>query len=45
MIAYCKTARLLQQFQEANQMLELVQKGLTEYLETKCARPYSSIVL
>jgi dynein heavy chain len=34
-IAYSKTPRLLQQFTEANQMLELVQKGLAEYLETK----------
>jgi len=34
-IAYAKTPRLLPQFQDANQMLELVQKGLAEYLETK----------
>ena len=34
-LTFCKTARLLPQFTEGNQMLEMVQKGLTEYLETK----------
>ena len=34
-IAYSRTPRLLQQLVESNQMLELVQKGLAEYLETK----------
>ena len=34
-LTFCKTARLLPQFTEGNQMLEMVQKGLSEYLETK----------
>jgi dynein heavy chain len=36
-ISFCKTPRLLSSFQESNQMLEMVQKGLAEYLETKRA--------
>ena len=36
-IAFCKTPRLLPAFAESNQMLETVQKGLAEYLETKRA--------
>jgi dynein heavy chain, axonemal len=36
-IAFCKTPRLLPTFQESNIMLDMVQKGLTEYLETKRA--------
>ena len=36
-ITFCKTPRLLPSFQESNQTLEMVQKGLTEYLETKRA--------
>ena len=36
-ITYCKTPRLLPSFAESNQLLELVQKGLTDYLETKRA--------
>ena len=36
-IGFCKTPRLLPSFSESNQMLEMVQKGLTEYLETKRA--------
>ena len=36
-ITFCKTPRLLPSFAESNQTLEMVQKGLTEYLETKRA--------
>ena len=36
-ITFCKTPRLLPSFTESNQMLEMVQKGLTDYLETKRA--------
>ncbi|PRP75973.1 hypothetical protein PROFUN_01689 [Planoprotostelium fungivorum] len=36
-IELCSNKKLLEQFQECNKLLELVQKGLSEYLETKCA--------
>ena len=36
-ITFCKTPKLLPNFQESNIMLEMVQKGLTDYLETKRA--------
>jgi dynein heavy chain len=34
---FASNKKLLVSFQECNKLLELVQKGLTEYLETKCA--------
>ena len=36
-ISFCKTPRLLPSFAESNLTLEMVQKGLAEYLETKRA--------
>ena len=36
-IEFCTNKKLFTQFQECNKLLELVQKGLSEYLETKCA--------
>ena len=36
-LEFCSTKKLLESFQECNKLLELVQKGLTEYLETKCS--------
>ena len=36
-ITFCKTPRLLPSFSESNVMLEMVQKGLADYLETKRA--------
>ena len=35
MIALCPDPRLLDNLRECNKLLELVQKGLSEYLETK----------
>eukprot|EP00939_MAST-03C_sp_MAST-3C-sp1_P000013 g13.t1 len=34
-IAYCDNAKLYEKFVESNQLLDLVQKGLNDYLETK----------
>ncbi|XP_063674391.1 dynein axonemal heavy chain 1-like isoform X3 [Bolinopsis microptera] len=36
-ITFCPDARLLENFRECNKLLEQVQKGLSEYLETKRA--------
>ena len=36
-ITLCPDARLLENFRECNKLLEQVQKGLSEYLETKRA--------
>ena len=36
-IKFCDDARLLERFREGNKLLEAVQKGLAEYLETKRA--------
>ena len=35
MIEVCPNARLLDSLRECNKLLEQVQKGLSEYLETK----------
>lgn len=35
MISYCADNRLLENFRECNKLLEQVQKGLSDYLETK----------
>jgi dynein heavy chain len=34
-IDFCSNEKLLQKFQESNKFLDMVQKGLSEYLETK----------
>ncbi len=34
-ISYCADNRLLENLRECNKLLELVQKGLSDYLETK----------
>jgi dynein heavy chain len=36
-LEFCSSKKLLESFHECNKLLELVQKGLTEYLETKCS--------
>lgn len=36
-IRFCDDARLLERFREGNKLLEMVQKGLADYLETKRA--------
>ena len=36
-IQFCNNAKLLEKWQESNRFLELVQKGLSDYLETKRA--------
>jgi len=36
-IVFCANEKLLERFQESNKFLELVQKGLSDYLETKRA--------
>ena len=36
-IKYCANEKLLEKFQESNKFLDLVQKGLSDYLETKRA--------
>jgi dynein heavy chain len=36
-IKYCNDEKLLERFQESNKFLDMVQKGLSEYLETKRA--------
>ena len=34
-ISFCANEKLLEKFQESNKFLDLVQKGLSDYLETK----------
>lgn len=34
-ITFCANEKLLERFTESNKFLELVQKGLSDYLETK----------
>ena len=36
-IKFCADQRILERFKEGNKLLELVQKGLADYLETKRA--------
>ena len=36
-IKFCDDQRILERFKEGNKLLELVQKGLADYLETKRA--------
>ena len=36
-IKFCADPRILERFKEGNKLLELVQKGLSDYLETKRA--------
>ena len=36
-IKFCDDIRILERFKEGNKLLELVQKGLADYLETKRA--------
>jgi dynein heavy chain len=36
-VKFCDDARLLERFKEGNKLLEMVQKGLADYLETKRA--------
>ena len=36
-ILFCNDPKLLQKFQESNNLLDMVQKGLSDYLETKRA--------
>ena len=36
-VKFCDDARLLERFREGNKLLEMVQKGLADYLETKRA--------
>ena len=36
-IKFCSDSRLLERFRESNKLLEMVQKGLSDYLETKRA--------
>ena len=36
-VKFCDDQRLLERFREGNKLLEMVQKGLADYLETKRA--------
>ena len=36
-VKFCDDVRLLERFKEGNKLLEMVQKGLADYLQTKCA--------
>ena len=36
-VKFCDDVRLLERFREGNKLLEMVQKGLADYLETKRA--------